>query len=195
MSNKVKELFEQLELAQEAASIRVNGIKDSIKEALTLLWDSDKRWDREFSNAQNTSLYMLKEDGVYSWYRVNLLSDIPKDQREFFTDYALERGFHVDWDNDCLENYQGDDSYMIQKEHGRDNGLYQGRKLLFTADQMRVNGEWSDEKIGHLIEEHMTRSGYFPGAFEVSYHGDIEVFNAQEHAKKYQPESEEANNE
>jgi hypothetical protein len=184
----INNLFAQLDAASHDHNARADGIKADIGKALAMAWDDSGAIQRDLTNAESASLYQGESDGIYSWFRASSLDSIDEREREFFDDYACDHGItRVDWENSCLLIYQGDDSYIIQTEHSRDSGVYLGHKKIFDAEDMKVDGDFSEEKIAWLIERHMEANGYFPGVFELSYHGNVEYFETCKRAASYTP--------
>lgn len=181
----IKDLFEQRTDAEVAGKLRVDHFNVLIQKELERQWEDSKELQKALVDAENATEYMGKEEGIYSWFRVNFLGRVEEREREFFEVYAQEKGFSVDWENDCLEVYHGDDNYLIQSDTRRDNGVWCSGKLVIDESEYKVDGDVDEEKLAFLIEERMNKEGYFPGVFEVSQHGDVTHFETVKRAEAY----------
>lgn len=148
------------------------------------LFARDKTLERALTALDSASEYAMDEHGeIYRWYRWSALADIPHDAREYFEAYVQDQACAtIDWDNECLQAHEGE-SIVIQDEHGRDNGVWLASKCIIDESSYRDEaGEVDEAKRNALIEAHMKRSGYFPGVFRITQHGDVYFVNTQ--AKK-----------
>lgn len=173
------EEIETLEKMIERAELEHSANLIKYKERLFIQWrkifENDKKLQRDAENAQNASEYGEDENGIYSWFRVKTDLKEYSDCSEFFETWLSENyNLTVDWENDCFVLWQGDDNIIIQVDTGRDNGVWQGSKLLFDEDLYRTeDGTVDIEKRNALIEEHMEKTGYFPGVFRVDQYGNV----------------------
>lgn len=176
MNNQIKalnqNLFDNATMAEE------------IKAKLQIEWNkvfNDMVQIRDaVSKLEQSNDYMGNEYGeICSWVNFDL-SDF-KDCKEFFQEYMRERNFiEVDFQNDTLIMSHGDDNLIIQDDTRRDNGVWQGGKLVIDeSDYKTEDGEIDETKRNALIEAHMEKTGYFPGVYRIDYHGNVFPVNTK----------------
>lgn len=181
----MRHITEEIELLNgmiNQANNRNSSIVDDYKKRLQGYWnqifDNDKLLEKECKNAENASEYTLDEcGGISTWFRVK--SDYSECKEYFEAWLSDSYCLTMDWENNCLQNYLGDDHYSIQDDaRGGDNGVWQGHKMLFSQDAYTdENGEVNEASRNALIEAHMEKAGCFPGVFRVTQYGDVYLVN------------------
>jgi hypothetical protein len=171
------EAIETLEVMIERAELEHSANLTKYKDRLFIQWrkifENDSQLMKDLKNAENASLYEANEDGIYSWYRSTSLENYTE-CKEYLDQFVFDYGLSVNWKDSCLMNYLGDDNIIIQDDTRRDNGVWQGSKLLFDEEIYKdEDGEVNIEKRNALIEEHMEKTGCFPGVFRITQYGDV----------------------
>jgi hypothetical protein len=174
-NNKIMELRAKLDDVKKLTQQQTDSIAQELQKEYNKVFDDSKDLTKAIANADNSSMYQQGNYGeIESWFRYSKLADYA-DCREYFETWLSDRScMRVDWDNDCLIVGHGDDNIIIQDEHGRDNGVWQGSKLIISESEYKNDdGEVNEAKRNALIEAHMEKTGYFPGVFRLTYHGDV----------------------
>lgn len=176
---KIEQLNERLNSHKHEAS----SIEAKLQQEYNKLFDADKILEQDLKNAESASMYQAEEDGIYSWYRMksdlSMFEQYPE-LKNYFELYVSERGLRIDWENQCLMNFHGDDCLVIQDDTRHDNGVWQGHKLIIAEKEYKTDdGEIDVEKRNAMIEAHMEKTGYFPGVFRITQYGDVYFVNTQ----------------
>lgn len=152
-------------------------IQKKIQAEYNKVFDDSKTLAKAISNAESASMYQQGYDGeIESWFRFDGLREFQECRDEFEAWLSDNYCMRVDWDNDCLLVSQGDDNLIIQDDsyRSRDNGVWQSGKRVIAESEYRNEGDDVDEeKRNALIEAHMEKTGYYPGVFRVTQHGDV----------------------
>jgi hypothetical protein len=167
---------------------KINALNEAINQANANISDIKAKlqleWDKVFNdshklktvveNAMQASEYQWGRDGeIESWYRYADLQD-HADCKEYFENWLHDQGVYVEWEHDCLLVSQGD---SIVINHDGDVFDTATRKTIISKS------DYTDEadivKRNALIEEHMEKTGYFPGVFSSGYHGNVFLVNTQ----------------
>lgn len=190
----LEKLFKQLDDVESESAAKANIVRMAIQVELTRAWDDCKAIQDAMAKLESFEgvEYMGMHDGIYAWVRCYELSDVPEREREFFEEYLSGRGFTGDFENDCISSYLGDDNYQIQDDTQRDNGVWQGNKIVIEESEYcarlmnedlddcdRLDESDDDLRRNALIEAHMQKSGYFPGTFRVDTHGNVEAVDTR----------------
>ena len=180
MNKKIENLLAELSSNTKHAT----SIKAKLQAEYSAMFDDSKALQKAIANAEQASEYQMGEDGeIESWFRFGGLSDF-QECREYFETWLQEtHGMRVDWDNDCLLNFQGE-ALIIQDDsrNRRDNGVWLSGKLVISeSDYLDESNEVDEAKRNGLIEAWMESNGYFPGVFRVDYYGN--VFFVNTHSK------------
>jgi hypothetical protein len=157
--NRIKSEHDQRKIALEC----------EIQLVLNKKFDANKNLQKAIKTLGNKPTgYMINEySDVQSWLRFDF-SDFPPIERDFLENYLFDRCMAADFANDCLLQNHGNDNYIIQDNCGRNNGVYQGHRQVFSVDQYTdENGEISVKTRNELIENRMQKNGCFPGVFRL----------------------------
>jgi hypothetical protein len=173
--SKVNMLFAQIDALKEEQAARLAELTARVHELLTAQFDADIALQKALTDLEcgNGVDYNYHDGGLDMYVRYDLGS-VHLRHRQFLDVYLEDRLVITDYRSDCLKIFLGDENYMIQDDTRRDNGVWQGSKLLwdekeYTDDDGAVN----EEKRNDLIESHMEKSGCYPGVFRLTQHGDI----------------------
>ena len=174
-------LFASLDLTKAAQATRLSEISDEIQTELNAKyadWTALQAAVEALESSTGVGYTYGQHGEVCSWIRFEALADVPKRERQYLESYVEDNYcMRVDFENDVLIQNLGEDEITIQAYHGRDNGVYQSNALIISPSEY-VTEDGEDVGLRNkLIEEHMERTGCFPGVFEVSYHGDITPVN------------------
>ena len=180
-NKEIETLNEMIKQAEMRNSALVEGYKKLLLGYWTKIFDNDKQLQKDAENAQNASEYGADETGIYSWYRVKTNLEDFAGCRDFLENWLSDNYcLTIDWENDCFVSWQGDDNLMIQDDTRRDNGVWQSGKLVIDETEYKdEDGEIDIEKRNSLIEEHMEKTGCFPGVFRITQYGDVFHVNTQ----------------
>jgi len=174
-TEEIETLNEMIKQANNRNSVLVEEYKKRLLGYWTKIFDNDKQLQKDAENAQNASEYGADENGIYSWFRVNTNLTDYTECKDYLEEWLSDKYcLTIDWTNNCFVSWQGDDNIIIQDDTRRDNGIYQGHKLLFDESEYKNDDNEIDEvKRNELIEKHMEKTGYFPGVFRVDSHGNV----------------------
>lgn len=182
--NTVNELFERIELIENPSRVSISAITSLIQERLNLVYSDWRVLRTGIQKLESNEVeYSLEEDGLYTWIRLAELSDIPERERPYFENYIESEGggIHVNWENECLMQWCGDDYYSIQDDSRdrRDRGVWQGQKLIIPETEYidEETSEVNETLRNQLIEKHMESEGCYPGVFRVDYYGNVTPVN------------------
>lgn len=180
--NTIDKLFEQLESFESETRAEQSKIQSQIQNELNAVFDDWKELQDAIKKLESFDKveYYGAEDGIYSFVRFDL-TDVPEREQDYLRDYLMDKHcMYPEFKNDVLTQFQGDDCILIQDEHGRDNGVYQGHKCILDEDEYKdEDGEINEERRNELIEQHMERTGWYPGVFRLTRYGDVYPVNTQ----------------
>lgn len=177
----LKILTKKLENTRIENQAKIQVIQNEIQKILDVQFKKDKYIQKQVKDLENSNKYTMNELGdVEQWLGFELPEKF-KTFEDYFSTWLNDQGYYYDSKNDCLLCSHGDDNIMIQAEHGRDNGVWQGHKIIIKESEYKNEENEVDEKLrNELIEKHMEKTGHFPGVFRVTYHGDIYPVNTKE---------------
>lgn len=180
-SEEIELLNQMIRQAELRHSAQVEVYRKRLREQWEKVFNNDKQLEKDAENAQGASEYVVEDEGIYTWFKVK--TDLSKysDCREYLEEWLSENyGLSIDWKNDCFLNYLGNEEIIIQDDAGRDNGVYLGSKLIIDeSEYLDDEGAVDEDKRNNLIEKHMEETGYFPGVFRLTRHGDVYLVNTQ----------------
>ena len=188
---KLERLLKELSKKEQDQTKVIDEIKAKVQIEANKLFDKDKELKQALIELENSNDYNIGEYGeLESWIRFN--SNFPNELNEYFENYLSENFGYIrmDFKNDALISFHGDDFISIQDDarHNQDNGIWQGQKMIIKEDEYRdenpenehyERGEINIAKRNELIEQHMEKTGYFPGVFRVDYHGNVFSVNTK----------------
>lgn len=167
-------LFEKLAATELECANNVAIIKLSIQEALNVEYDKWKALQNKLvalACCKNVE-YVAEYNDVLALLQWDDLSKVPKNEREFLETYInlQETNISIDWENDTLSMFLGDDEILINETY-RNGGVFQGGKLiidnkLYTDDDRNID----ESKRNELIESHMESTGNYPGVYMTNSH-------------------------
>lgn len=192
MNTKIKSLLSQLEsLENEMTAVnrpileRARVVKQELRNAYFDVFNADADIKAAISRLESTNDYGADSNGIYAWTRYAAPKEYTKtqDAKEALQDYFQDYGFSFDVENDALINRYGDDEIIIQDDTRRDNGVWQGHKLIIAeSEYLNEDGDVDESKRNALIEAHMERTGFFPGVFRITQYGDVFPVNTHKAA-------------
>lgn len=152
--------------------------------------DDSKAFQKALTDAESATEYEADSNGVYRWFRVALLADVPVELRDAVEDYVSHnRGYSIDWNSECLHLCCGEDAIVVQTgtPYRRDDGVWQmSRRIIPASDYTNDDGEIDEEKRAFLIESHMEKTGVFPDIVTIDQHHNVfPVTDTQAKAKAY----------
>lgn len=171
-NEEIETLEKMIERAELEHSANLTKYKDRLFIQWQKIFENDSQLMKDLRNAENASLYEANEDGLYSLYRAISLENYIE-CKEYLEQFVSDYGLSVNWKDSCLMNYLGDDNIMIQDDTRRDNGVWQGHKLIIEESEYIENNEVDENKRNALIEAHMEKTGNFPGVFRITQYGDV----------------------
>lgn len=175
--NTINKLFAALENLQGESRVKESEITSKIQ---ALLDDQYKGWKalqdilNKLESYESVEYFGDEYGDIYSFIRFPDVLDVPEQERDYFEAYLADRGVSVNYENEYLAQCLGGEEIVIQDDHGRANGIYQGHNLIIDEiEYLDDNGDVDVTKRNALIESHMEKTGWFPGVFCVTRSGDI----------------------
>ena len=174
-NEEIQLLTVMVERAELDHSLKLSEYRKRLLAQWTKVFDNDRQLHKDAENAQNASEYGTDEHGIYSWFRVKTNLDDYAECKEYLEEYLIDKYcLSIDWNNSCFVTWLGDDNIIIQDDTRRDNGVWQGSKLLFDEDLYRNEDDTINiEERNTLIENHMEKTGCFSGVFRVDIYGNV----------------------
>jgi hypothetical protein len=183
MNKNIESLKSELESLESEITVitkpvmdRARVLKQELKNAYFDVFNSDADIKAAISKLESSTDYGADSDGIYAYARYYAPKEWTRDidARNALEDYFQDYGFHYDADNDALICRYGDEEIIIQDDTRRDNGVWQGHKLIIAeSEYLDDGGDVDESKRNALIEAHMQRTGYFPGVFRLTERGDV----------------------
>lgn len=176
--DKVAKLFEQLECLKAEKLAKIAEIRGAIQAELNKKynsWHELQEMIRKLRDFDGVSYYVEEFDNVEARCRFDVLRSIPYAERDFLEDYLADHDIYVDWYPPTLTVSLGSDQILIVDSaiFAVDRGVYQsGEKIIPESDYLGDGGEVDEERRNALIEAHMERTGFYPGVFLCSHHGN-----------------------
>jgi hypothetical protein len=178
----IEKLFKKLNKIDLIHSKNQESIKTEIQKELNKIFNKNKEIKKSIKDLESGSCidYLGEVDGIYSYIKCYELSEIKPEYREYLKNYLSDYGITIDFKNECLLNYLGDDNIIIQDDTRHDNGVWQGNKIIIAESEYKDDSREVDESLrNQLIEKHMEKTGYFPGVFRIDYYGNIFPINTK----------------
>jgi len=184
MNKKIETLLKEIETAKNQAREVIDIKKVQLQKEFNKMLDNDISFQKALNNAENASDYQYAVYcNVESWFRYLELDDVPEEHREYFEEYVSDKCISIDWNNSCFLMNQGD-CLIIQDDTRRDNGVWLNGKIVIDESEYKVEGDVDEDLRNSLIEAYMEKSGFFPGVFRVTQHGDVFLVNTTPKGKK-----------
>lgn len=112
--------------------------------------------------------WAFNESGDLDRYvRIDCLKEFA-DCRDALEAYLLDECVSVDWSQEVLLSGEGEIILIASSPDDRaeDRGVWQDRVLIIPESKYTLDGEINERIRNRMIEEHMTRTGFYPGVFE-----------------------------
>lgn len=171
MSN-INELTAKLKALQADMTEQVLGLKAELQTAYNAVFTDSTvvraMVDRIESGEPDGYQWNEYGDELVQWYRMPSLSEFAEEPtREYFESYLTASACirSIDFENDAVTCSEGG-AFVINDDgdvYDTDSG-----KFFVSRDEYETDAERNA-----LIEEHMERTGYFPGVFSSDRHGNV----------------------
>jgi hypothetical protein len=168
MIKKINDVAKAFSEAQEQC-------RQELLTILTPVFENDTELQASVDELMESNEYGINEySEIYSWCRVDI------DRYKELGDYIIEalqewlnesHCIYIDTENDAFTYNQGDDNITIND----DGDIFEGNKLIIDSNEYKdVDDDDAREALrNELIENHMAKTGYFPGVFSVDRHGNV----------------------
>jgi len=133
--------------------------------------------DKAVKAANESKEYRFNEYGeIESWSRCYDLKGF-EDCMQYLAEWFYDQGMRIDWENECILVGQG--GCFVINDSGDVYDTDNGKFFLSKSDYLDENGDADETVRNRLIEEHMTKTGYFPGVFSADRHGNVFLVNTK----------------